>query len=184
MIWNIPNMMSMLRFASAPILVLLLILGGPIYSFIAAIIFSLAAITDLLDGYIARRTQQVTKFGQLIDPIADKILIISVLIMMIPMDDGRIPAWMVFIIVAREIMVTGLRAIAAGEGVIIPASGEGKLKTTFQISAIIPLLIHYTYFGIPFHLIGYYLIWIAVVLTLWSGINYFIKAFAKIKGLH
>ena len=133
---------------------------------LAALVFTLAAATDGLDGYIARARREVTKFGTLMDPIADKILISSALIALVELD--LISAWIAVIIIGREFAVSGLRLIAAKENVIIPASIGGKIKTFSQIVAIITLLLH-----LPGSI---YLIWLSAFITIYSGIDYFLKA--------
>jgi CDP-diacylglycerol--glycerol-3-phosphate 3-phosphatidyltransferase len=145
----------------------------PLASFLAALLFSIASLTDILDGYIARQQKVESAIGKLLDPMADKLLINSALIMLIPL--GRIPAWMVVLIVGREIAVTGLRGIATLQGMVIPASNWGKAKMVFQTVSIIGLMLHYEYFGINFHLLGMLLLWVALGITLWSGWDYFVK---------
>ena len=151
-------------------------------------LFALASITDWLDGYIARRMGIVTLFGKFLDPVADKLIVAAALIMIIPF--GRVPAWMVLIILSREIIITGLRGIASTEGIVIPASYLGKFKTIFQIVAILCLLLNYDYywfFGIksPYlhvdmHNVGIFYLWIAAFITVWSGIDYMVKFFKVI----
>jgi len=170
-IWNAPNALSFFRMAAIPFVVACLFYPGPLPSFLAALFFGIAAVTDLLDGFIARQQRNETAIGKLLDPLADKLLINSALIMLIPL--GRIPAWMVVVIVGREVAVTGLRGIASLEGVAIAASGWGKTKTFFQSLALAGLLLHYEYLGIDFHLLGMILFWVALVITLWSGADYF-----------
>ncbi|MBI5894053.1 MAG: CDP-diacylglycerol--glycerol-3-phosphate 3-phosphatidyltransferase [Deltaproteobacteria bacterium] len=177
-IWNIPNILSLSRIAAAPLLTVILLNPTRYYSTIAAVIFSLAALTDWLDGYLARRMNITTVLGKFLDPLADKALIITSLIMLIPA--GRVPAWMVSLIVGREIAVTGLRAVIAKEGIAISASALGKYKTTFQAAAVIALLIHYPFFDIDFQAIGMILVWLALGFTLWSGIDYFVKFLKEI----
>ncbi len=172
-IWNIPNLLSFLRMGAIPIVMVFLFFPGPLGSFLAALFFGIASVTDLLDGYIARQQKSETAIGKLLDPLADKLLINTSLIMLIPL--GRIPAWMVVIIVGREVAVTGLRGIASIEGLVIGASNWGRAKTLFQSFALAGLMLHYQYFGINFHLIGMVLLWIAFVITIWSGIDYFYK---------
>ncbi len=172
-VWTIPNLLSFLRILSIPFVVILLHFSDPLSSFLAALIFSIAGITDLLDGYIARQQRSETTIGRLLDPMADKLLILSALIMLIAL--GRVAAWMVVLIVAREVAVTGLRGIASAEGLIIPASRGGKAKTMLQSLALIGLLLHYEYLGINFHLLGIYILWVALVVTVWSGVDYFSK---------
>jgi CDP-diacylglycerol--glycerol-3-phosphate 3-phosphatidyltransferase len=140
-------------------------------SFLAALVFALASISDLLDGFLARRQQLVTTFGKFLDPLADKLIVSSALIMLVPL--GRAPAWMVVVIVGRELAITGLRSMAVSEGKVISADELGKKKMVFQIVAILGLLLHYEYFGINFHAVGMFFLWLAVILTLWSGVNYF-----------
>jgi CDP-diacylglycerol--glycerol-3-phosphate 3-phosphatidyltransferase len=171
--WNIPNLLSVFRILTVPFVVVCLFYPSPAASFLAALIFGIASITDLLDGYIARYQKSETAIGQLLDPLADKLLINSALIMLIPL--GRIPAWMVVLIVAREVAVTGLRGIASIQGLVIAASGWGKAKTIFQTFALIGLLLHYEHFRIDFHVVGMILMWIALAITVWSGFDYFYK---------
>jgi CDP-diacylglycerol--glycerol-3-phosphate 3-phosphatidyltransferase len=151
--------------------------------FWAALVFAVASATDWLDGHLARRMGIVTVFGKFLDPIADKLIVTAALIMMLPFN--RVAAWMVFVILAREIVITGLRSIASSEGIVIQASDLGKYKTIFQITAIIGLLLHYDYhwfFGVNHSLLtvnmhnaGMFFFWIAFFLTVWSGVDYLIK---------
>lgn len=172
-LWNIPNLLSIFRLLAIPFVVIFLFYPGPLASFMAALIFSLASITDLLDGYIARQQKSETAIGKLLDPLADKLLITSAMIMLISL--ARIPAWIVVLIVGREMAVTGLRGIASAQGIVIAASKWGKMKTVFQSIALIGLLLHYEYLGIDFHLLGMVLLLIALIITLWSGVDYFYK---------
>ncbi len=188
--FNLPNMLTLARIACIPILVLTLLKDTPGMSLLAALIFSLASITDWLDGYLARRLDLVTVMGKFLDPLADKLIVMAALIMMIPL--GRVPAWAVFLLIAREVIVTGLRSVASSEGVVIAASDLGKYKTIFQMVAIIGLLIHYDYcwfFGLDisllcadFHNVGTFFFYIALFLTLWSGLDYLIKFFRVLEG--
>ncbi len=170
---NLPNWLTLARIASVPIIVILLLAGrgGPVTSIAAAIFFLAAILTDLLDGYLARRYQLVTNLGRFLDPLADKLLNSAALIMLIPLD--RAAAWMVFLIIGREIAVTGLRGIGAAEGVVISASGLGKQKTLAQNIAIFFLLWHYPLFNQNIHLVGTVLLYIALIITYWSGYAYF-----------
>lgn len=176
-IWNVPNLLSFLRIGAIPFVVGCLFFPGPLASFLAALFFSLASLTDLLDGYIARQQKSETAVGKLLDPLADKLLINSALIMLIAL--GRIPAWVVVLIVGREIAVTGLRGIASVEGLVIAASRWGKAKTILQSSALIGLMLHYEYLGIDFHFLGMIILWVALMITLWSGFDYFIKFYRE-----
>ena len=179
-VWNIPNLLSFFRILTVPFVVVCLFSPSPLASFLAALIFGIASITDLLDGYIARYQKSETAIGQLLDPLADKLLINSALIMLIPL--GRIEAWMVVLIVAREVAVTGLRGIASIRGLVIAASGWGKAKTIFQTIALVGLLLHYEYFRIDFHALGMILMWIALAITVWSGFHYFYKFYQAQAG--
>ncbi len=179
---NIPNLLSAVRILAIPVVVGFLSSPGPLASFLSALIFALASLTDLLDGYIARQQKRETAVGKLLDPLADKLLVLSCMIMLIPLE--RIPAWMVVLIIGREVAVTGLRGIASAEGLVIAASRWGKAKLVFQTLSLIGLMLHYEYLGIDFHLLGMVLLWVTLVITLWSGIDYFSKFYRKIGGSH
>ncbi|MBU2055690.1 MAG: CDP-diacylglycerol--glycerol-3-phosphate 3-phosphatidyltransferase [Proteobacteria bacterium] len=172
-IFNLPNTISMLRIGVIPILFLLLFSPGRVMSLVIAILFIAAALTDLLDGYVARRYQIVTTMGKFLDPIADKLIVNTAMILMIPI--GRIPAWIVAVIVIRDFAVDGIRTIASSEGIFIQASPLGKRKTLCQIFAVSALMIHYPFIGADAHMVGMVILYIALVLTIVSGIDYFIK---------
>ncbi|MBW2490428.1 MAG: CDP-diacylglycerol--glycerol-3-phosphate 3-phosphatidyltransferase [Deltaproteobacteria bacterium] len=172
-IFSNPNMLTLFRVAATPIIVILLLFPNRTNAFIAAMIFSAAAITDFLDGFLARQKGLVSNFGKVMDPIADKVLVSTSFIMLTAL--GWIPAWIVCVIIGREIAVTGLRNIIAEKGKDLSASSLGKYKTGFQIAAIIPLMIHFSYLTIDFHAIGTLFLWIALMLTVWSGAAYFIR---------
>ena len=167
---NLPNCLTLTRIFAAPLVVVLLYHEGPLTCFGAALLFTLASITDLLDGHIARRDNLVTSFGKFLDPLADKVLICSALIMLTYLN--RIAAWITIVIVCRELMVTGLRAMAADEGIVIAADKFGKWKTILQSLAVAPLTIHYPLMGINVHALGEFLLYIALALTVGSGVNY------------
>jgi CDP-diacylglycerol---glycerol-3-phosphate 3-phosphatidyltransferase len=166
-----PNNLTLFRIAASPVIVIFMLYPNRFCAFMAALIFSIAAATDYFDGFLARRNGRVSTFGKAMDPLADKLLISAPLIMMT--SHGWVPAWMVCVIIGREIAVTGLRNIIAEKGEDISASNLGKYKTGFQIAAIIPLLLHYPYFGVNLHAIGTLMIWFALIFTLWSGWDYF-----------
>jgi CDP-diacylglycerol--glycerol-3-phosphate 3-phosphatidyltransferase len=170
-IFNLPNTLSLFRIGCIPLLVILLFFPHKTTSFLAALVFALASISDLLDGFVARRHQLVTTFGQFLDPLADKLIVSAALIMLIPL--GRVPAWMVVVIIGRELAIMGLRSVAVSEGKVISADNLGKQKMVFQTVAILGLLLHYEYYGVDFHAIGMFFLWLAVIITLWSGFNYF-----------
>ena len=166
-----PNTLTLFRIAAVPIIVILMLFPNRICAALAAILFSAAAITDYLDGYFARTRGLVSNLGKVMDPVADKLLVSSAFIMLTSL--GWVPAWMVCIIIGREIAVTGLRNIIAEKGKDVSASKLGKYKTGFQIAAIIPLLIHYPFLGLDAHAIGTVFLWGALVFTIWSGVDYF-----------
>ncbi|MBW2604852.1 MAG: CDP-diacylglycerol--glycerol-3-phosphate 3-phosphatidyltransferase [Deltaproteobacteria bacterium] len=168
-----PNSLTLFRVAASPIIVILLLLPSKTNTFITALIFSAAAITDFLDGFFARQKGLVSNFGKAMDPIADKVLVSVSFIMLTAL--GWIPAWIVCIIIGREIAVTGLRNVIAEKGKDVSASSLGKYKTGFQIAAIIPLMIHFPYLTIDFHAIGTIFLWVALTLTVWSGAAYFVR---------
>jgi len=172
-VFNLPNTISLIRIGVIPILFYLLFSPGPRASLVLAILFVAAALTDLLDGYIARRYRIVTTMGKFLDPIADKLIVNTGMILMIPI--GRIPAWIVAIIIIRDFAVDGIRNIASSEGMIIQASPLGKRKTLCQIFAVSALMIHYPFFGIDAHTVGMVILYIALILTVISGIDYFMK---------
>jgi CDP-diacylglycerol--glycerol-3-phosphate 3-phosphatidyltransferase len=165
-----PNFLTMCRVGAIPGIILLMLCPSKLSAFSAAILFSAAAITDYFDGFFARSRGLTSEFGKLMDPLADKLLVSSALIMIV--SHGWIPGWVICIIIGREIAITGLRNVMADNNEDISASNLGKYKTGFQIAAIIPLLIHYPYFGINFHGIGMFFLWGALIYTLWSGIDY------------
>jgi len=168
---NLPNTLSTIRLALIPVVVICLYFPGRLGSFLAALSFGLAATTDLLDGFYARRYKIVTPLGKFLDPLADKLLVSVTMIMLITLN--RIPAWIVILIIAREMAVTGLRGIAVVEGKVIEASSLAKYKTTFQLVSLICLSLHYQYLQVDFHVVGMTFLFAALILTLWSGLLYF-----------
>jgi len=169
---NLPNFLTMVRICLIPVFVLVFLAPTPDRSWAAAVIFTVAAVTDLLDGYIARRTGQVTKLGKLLDPIADKLLVLSALILLVNID--RVSALAALLIIARELAVTGVRAIAAGERLIIAAETTGKYKMALQVVAIVLLILEGTglaEFG-NLHLAGTATLYVSLVLGYISGGQY------------
>jgi CDP-diacylglycerol--glycerol-3-phosphate 3-phosphatidyltransferase len=140
---NLPNLLTFLRVLMIPLVLLLLDRGAPRDCYWAAWVYALAAITDLLDGWLARRSGLVTIIGKFLDPLADKLIVTATLIWMVPM--GRIPAWAVVLVICREITITALRSIAGAEGLVIAAGEGGKAKTALQMVGIICLLLGYPY---------------------------------------
>ncbi|MBC8440249.1 MAG: CDP-diacylglycerol--glycerol-3-phosphate 3-phosphatidyltransferase [Deltaproteobacteria bacterium] len=169
-----PNFMTLSRIVAVPVIVMLLLYETKITTFSAAILFSAASITDYLDGYLARTRGLVTKLGKILDPMADKLLVSSTLVMLVSL--GFMPAWIACIIIGRELAVTSLRCVLIENCQDVAASWLGKYKTGFQIAAIIPLTMHYNYIGINFNAIGIFFLYGALIFTIWSGLDYFIKA--------
>ncbi|MEJ6348196.1 CDP-diacylglycerol--glycerol-3-phosphate 3-phosphatidyltransferase [Holzapfeliella sp. He02] len=181
---NIPNQLTVFRIILIPIFIIVLV-GGfwtdtltimgtslPLFQLIAAIIFVVASFTDFLDGYIARKNNLVTNFGKFADPLADKMLVITAFVLLIAID--KAPAWMIAIIVCRELAVTGLRLLIVEEnGKVLSAAILGKIKTFSQMTAITFLLLNNMIFNLIHLPIGEILLWICLVFTVWSGIDYF-----------
>ena len=163
---NLPNVLTLLRILAVPVVVVALLDGTPNGDMLAAVVFALAALTDGLDGYIARSRDSVTTFGKLMDPLADKLLITAALISLVSLD--RLPAWVAMVIIAREFAITGLRSIAADRGVVIAASWMGKVKTVLQIAAVFALIIFN-----PAPLWVDILMYVALAATVISGFDYF-----------
>jgi CDP-diacylglycerol--glycerol-3-phosphate 3-phosphatidyltransferase len=174
---NLPNSLTIFRIFLVPVLVVVLLTKFEGKEIIAVIIFLVAAATDALDGYLARRRQQVTNLGKLLDPIADKLLISAALISLV--EEGLAPAWMVVIIVGREFAVNGLRAVASQRGIQIPASVWGKFKMASQVLAIV-LLILDRKLPLPFSRSGETVLWIVVVLAVFSAGDYFVKFYRRL----
>jgi CDP-diacylglycerol--glycerol-3-phosphate 3-phosphatidyltransferase len=163
---NLPNLLTMLRILAVPVIVVALLGVTPGGDTLAAGVFALAALTDGLDGYFARSRDAVTTFGKLMDPLADKLLIVAALISLVSLN--RLAAWVAMVIIARELAVTGLRALAAERGVVIAASWMGKVKTILQIAAIFALIVQN-----PAPVWANVLVYLAVAMTLISGADYF-----------
>lgn len=171
---NLANMLTLARIFAVPVIVVLLYmersLNSAFLAYMSSAVFIVASLTDMADGYVARRQNIITNLGKFLDPLADKLLISSVLIMLVEL--GWVAAWIVVVIVCREIAVTGMRGIAADKGVVIAADKYGKMKTIAQIMALIPLLAHYPLFGFDPVPLGTALLYLALALTVFSGANY------------
>lgn len=184
--WNLPNMLTLARIVVIPLFVWLLYDGDPWYSVLAASIFTLAAVTDVIDGFLARRWNMITVTGKLLDPLADKLIVAAAMVMMVRL--GRIPAWIVIVLMSREFIVTGLRAAAATEGLVISAGQEGKWKTALQLVGIIALCVHYTHpvflvtgwYDIDFNVIGKVLVYLSTAFSVWSAGVYFQAFLARL----
>lgn len=173
-----PNMLTLLRVIMVPIFMWMLLSGWYIA---ALIVFIMASLTDQLDGYLARKNNQITTFGKLMDPLADKILTISALICLMGINVDFINSWVVMIIIARELIVTGIRQLAMGENTVIAASKWGKAKTVSQMAALIAIMLDLVFPGLlrfgssPLCAVTFWLVVLAVVLTVYSGFDYIIK---------
>ena len=163
---NLPNVLTLIRILLVPVLVVALLDATPNGSVVAAIVFAAAAITDGLDGYIARSRKSITTFGKVMDPIADKLLIAAALITLVSLHRG--PAWVAMVIIAREFAVSGLRVAAGQQGVVIPASRLGKLKTVVQVAAILAVIATDDAWA-------QVLLYVAVLVTIVSGADYFLN---------
>ena len=172
---HLPNLITAARLILTALLAVLLMLeqSRPLAVF-CCILFTIAAVTDIIDGYVARRYGVVSTLGKLLDPLADKLLVTTALIMLIPLN--RLPAWVALLILSREMMVTGLRGIASAAGVVVAASSLGKLKSIAQYVGLGTLIFPLGVLPIPhLHQIGMFLVYIALILTLWSGFDYFYR---------
>lgn len=167
---DLPNILTMVRIAMVPVLMLLLYFPSRYVCLAAMLVFIAASLTDMADGYLARRYGSVTNLGKFLDPLADKLLIGAVLIMLVELNWA--PGWVAILIISREMAVTGLRAIAADSGMVIAADSLGKVKTIVQIVALCPLILHYPWFGLDPQPLGMVILYAALVLTLFSGGKY------------
>jgi CDP-diacylglycerol--glycerol-3-phosphate 3-phosphatidyltransferase len=186
-VWTIPNLLSFFRILIIPALVYLLTYTDRLSAFLAALLFLVASITDYFDGYLARRHRSVSDLGKILDPLADKLIVASVLIMLAAMDrphEPSVPAWMVVIILARETAVTVVRGIALSEGIVMQAETLGKYKFILQAYALCGLLLHYTYVGLDFFVAGMYFLVLSTIVAVWSGINYHVQFFRLRQAAH
>lgn len=172
---HVPNILTGYRFVAAPLLLFCLYPGAETWvNLLGFALYSSAALTDFVDGYIARKYKVESVLGKLMDPLADKVLVLAALVMLIPL--GRMPAWIAFLILSRELIVTGLRGVAASSGLVIAASKLGKWKSVVQILALGTLMFPLGIIPISFlHEIGLVLLYIALFLTIWSGVDYFYR---------
>lgn len=179
---NLPNKLSMLRILMIPVFVILALMNAPTAQYAAVGVFVLAAITDALDGHIARKNGLVTNFGKFIDPIADKLLVMSALIVLV--ERGRMPGWVCIVMLAREFAISGFRLVAAGTGKVIAAGILGKIKTVTQMIAVIALLL--TAIDGVFAPLGTFAdiaMYVSAFMTVWSGADYIIKNFDCIRDM-
>ncbi len=174
---NLPIGLTITRIVAVPLLILFLISSSRVHALIAAAIFMAAAFTDWLDGVVARRRNQVTTLGTLLDPIADKLIVAAALVSLLTID--KIAAWIVVVIIGRELAVTGLRAVSAGHGVIVPASRLAKWKTVTQYVAVTMLILEKGIAAPGFHAVATGVLLVAVALTIVSAVDYFYRFFRK-----
>ena len=171
--FNLPTVLTLSRIVVIPVFIIV----TPVNNFIGALVFALAAATDFLDGYFARRAGTVTKFGILMDPIADKILVIAALVLLVDM--GRVSVWIAVIIIVREFLITALRVVALAKDIVIKAELGGKLKVTAQLTAIICLILGWDVMGMDLFDVGIVLLWTSIVLSIISGFQYMIAFWKK-----
>lgn len=176
---NTPNLLTLLRIVFVPVIVALLFLKDPTWDLVAAIIFAVASITDYFDGYLARTQKLETVYGKLMDPLADKFLVVSTIIML--QELGRIHPVVVILLICREMAITGLRALASAEGVIIAASASAKWKTATQMVAIPLIIANTNLFGIPLFQLGMALLYVSLGISLWSAKDYIVNFFSGLK---
>ncbi|MGK7345675.1 MAG: CDP-diacylglycerol--glycerol-3-phosphate 3-phosphatidyltransferase [Candidatus Nitrospinota bacterium M3_3B_026] len=173
--FNLPNRITLFRIFLVPVILVFLISPSLWSSIVAALVFGLAAATDWLDGHLARVTNQVTLLGKLLDPIADKLLIVAALVPLVEL--GRVSAWIVAVIIGRELAVSGLRIIASSQGIHMAAGVSGKYKTVTEIVAILFLILD---FNVVFHYAGQIGIWAAMILSIISAADYFAQFWSKL----
>ena len=178
--WVTPNQLTAGRILLIPVLIALLYLDRPITNVVAVVVFVLAALTDYFDGFLARERDEVSQLGKLLDPIADKMLITACLVMLVALRHaGAVPT---IVILSREFAVAGLRQVASAEGVVIEVVRGAKWKTALQMVAISFLIVHEDVLSLPTGTIGAWLLWLAVVVTLWTGAGYFRAYYRHVVG--
>ncbi|MCC6751201.1 MAG: CDP-diacylglycerol--glycerol-3-phosphate 3-phosphatidyltransferase [Deltaproteobacteria bacterium] len=181
-ITTLPNLLTMLRIVLIPAVLVYIDNESPLRSFAACLLYAASAITDFLDGYVARRSGRTSILGKFLDPLADKLLVMATLVWMVPL--GRIEPWVVILLLTREISITALRGIASAEGLVIAARQMGKDKTALQLIGILCLIIHFRYpviftdYYVDFHQVGLYTVYISLVLSVSSAVEY-LQLFAR-----
>ena len=174
---NVPIALTLFRIVLVPFIIVFLISSDRVHVLIAAVIFMAASLTDWLDGRMARRWNQVTRLGTLLDPVADKVLVAAALVALVQID--MVEAWVAVVIIGRELAVTGLRAVALSMGAVVAASGFGKAKTVSQYVMMTVLILEKGVPGdfVPFHLVSTGIVWVTLGLTVLSGADYFYRFF-------
>jgi CDP-diacylglycerol--glycerol-3-phosphate 3-phosphatidyltransferase len=183
---NFPNYLTFVRIALIPVVMVLMGFQNPstsphyhpLLGYVAAILFVLSGISDVIDGYYARRMKLTSVFGKFFDPLADKLMILTVMIMLIPL--GELPAWIVVLFLARELMVTVLRSVAVSEGIIIAADVWGKKKTALQNVALTCFLLPPQFIGVNSRTVGWIVLVLALIVAVFSGVNYCLNFFATV----
>jgi CDP-diacylglycerol---glycerol-3-phosphate 3-phosphatidyltransferase len=182
---NAPNLVTMGRVLLVPVVLVLIDNFSPLRSFIAGVLYLVAAAGDGLDGYLARSRGDVTVLGKFLDPLADKLMVTAVLVFMVAL--GRVPAWIVVLLIARDLAITGLRSIASSQGLVIAASEGGKIKTALQLVAITLLIIHFRYpllglgDSIDYHKVGMALLYLSLAMSISSAVGY-VRGFFRVLG--
>jgi CDP-diacylglycerol--glycerol-3-phosphate 3-phosphatidyltransferase len=180
---HVPNLLSLFRIAAIPVIVLLMGSTDQRAAGWSFVVYLVASLTDFFDGWLARRWGLVTALGKLLDPLADKLLVVSALIMLAMMDrQPGIADWLVVIIVGRELAVTGLRSIAAAEGIVLGAETSGKMKMILQTVGIHALILHYSYYGFSFYVFGIVLLLMSAVVGVWSAVQYHLSVFSQMRS--
>ncbi len=178
---NLPNLVTMGRVLFVPFVLYFMDNFSPVRSLIAALLYLVASIGDGIDGYLARSRAQVTVLGKFLDPVADKLMVTAVMVFMVAL--GRVPAWLVVVLIARDLAITGLRSIASSEGIVIAASRGGKIKTALQLVGLIMLLMHFRYpllglgINVDFNRAGLVVLYISLAASLLSGVDYIVGFF-------
>jgi len=174
---NLPNLVTMSRVVMIPFILIFIDNFNPFRSFIASMLYLVAAAGDFVDGYLARSRGQVSTLGKFLDPLADKLLVTAVLVFMVALQ--RVPAWIVVVLIGRDLAISGLRSIAAAQGLVIAASDGGKIKTALQLVAITSLLIYFRYpvlglniAPIDYLYVGTWILYISMAVSLFSGVQY------------
>ena len=173
---NLPNLVTMSRIVMIPFILIFIDNFNPLRSFIASMLYLVAAAGDFLDGYLARTRGQVSMLGKFLDPVADKLLVTAVLVFMVAL--SRVPAWIVVVLIGRDLAISGLRSIAAAQGLVIAASDGGKIKTALQLVAIMMLLVYFRYpvlgttIMLDYYVVGNWILFISMAVSLFSGAQY------------
>jgi CDP-diacylglycerol---glycerol-3-phosphate 3-phosphatidyltransferase len=179
--WTAANVITVGRMFLIPVVMAFMFDKAPWAGWVAMVIFVVAGLLDLVDGWLARRNNQVSIVGEFLDPLADKLMVMAVMVMLIPL--ARIPAWLVVVLLTRELVITGLRGLAGTEGIVISASSGGKFKTAYQNCGLSFLLINYRYLEIECHVVGLWLMYLSAFISIWSGWTYCFE-FWKVSKMH